>query len=184
MQAKPVINLPVESLPWQILAVLLVGFFAVIIYTLSKAGEFKSFAQDFPTQPAVVIGGLGAFTFLVLIAGSRLALGMAWPDGYGDVAWLVGSALAGGMAGLGLKRFSDERYVEAKARGKATAAATVAAASTPGVNVEGNANITSERSVASAGVRPSDPDVVAGIEAIAAQQRAPAGVDDTIPEPS
>ncbi len=160
-------RLPVESLPWPILAILLVGFFAVIIYTLSKAGEFKAYAQEFPTQPAVVIGGLGAFTFLVLIAGSRLALGMAWPDGYGDIAWLVGSALAGGMAGLGFKRFTDERYVEAKARGKATAAATVAAAGASGVNVEGNANITSERPA----VAPVAAEVKAGLDAIAVAQR-------------
>lgn len=56
------VHLPAGALPWQILAILLVGFFVVLGMLIRKAGEFKQYASgDFPTHSATVLVGLGAF---------------------------------------------------------------------------------------------------------------------------
>ncbi len=155
-----------ESLPWPILAILLVGFFVTIMYALSKASQFKAYAQDFPTQSAPVVVAIVLALLTAPVALSRMALGMGQPDGSGD--WLAFLAAMAGVSvvGLGVKRFSAPEYTEAKAKGKSIAAATVAAAGASGVNVEGNANITSER----AAVQP--------VAVASADPRLPSPLDD------
>jgi hypothetical protein len=57
---------------------------------------------------------------------------MEMPEGYGDFLILLGAVIGvTGAWGVG-KRATDERYVEARVRGKSNA---------PGVNVEGNATV-------------------------------------------
>ncbi len=179
------VNLPQAALPVPILAILLIGFFAVILYALSKAKEFKSYSSDFPGQKATVIFGLAGFTYLLVIAGCRLALGLPYPDNYSEIAWLVAGCLGfGAAAGVGKHAFSTERE-EAKAKGAAAVAAAtppqptqVLAAQGSSVNVNTEATATAERAVPAMPVttaRPTNPGVAAGLEVIAKKQTVMSG---------
>jgi hypothetical protein len=122
------------SLPWPILAILLLGMFGVLALAVAKLGNLKTYLNEppFPTHAATVVAGIVAFLGFGLIAMCRMALGMEMPEGYGDFLILLGAVIGvTGAWGVG-KRATDERYVEAKERGKS---------STPGVNVEGNATV-------------------------------------------
>jgi hypothetical protein len=122
------------ALPWPILAILLLGMFGVLALAVAKLGNLKTYLNEppFPTHAATVVAGIVAFLGFGLIAMCRMALGMEMPEGYGDFLILLGAVIGvTGAWGVG-KRATDERYVEAKERGKS---------STPGVNVEGNATV-------------------------------------------
>lgn len=132
-------SLPAGALPWQILAILLVGFFVVIAMLIQKAAAFKAYASgDFPTHSATVLVGLGAFAMTIPILLARIALGMEAPGGTGDLlAAEIG--LAGVTAAmLGVKRFSSPEYLA----GKATVEAAKSAS--PQVTVTGNANVNTD----------------------------------------
>lgn len=177
------VNLPAGSLPVPILAILLMGFFAVILYALSKAKEFKDYSRDFPGQKVTVIFGLAGFTYIVVIAGSRLALGLAFPDNYSEVAWLIAGCLGfGAAAGVGKHAFSVERE-EAKAKGAAAVAAATPAQPTQvlatqgsSVNVQTEAQATPERPLAAvskpvvpqADVKPTDAIVKNALQQVSA----------------
>ncbi len=167
-----------------ILAVLALNIVLVIaaLKGFKLGGGVKLWLQDFPSHNATVALAIVLIFETGLVVLIRLALGLVFPDNY--EIWVYSLVGLAGVNAFGLvgKRFTDDRYVEAKARGKSIAAATVAAAGASGVNVEGNANITSERSVATAA--PADPhwskmpagdpvaaEVKAGLDAIAVAQR-------------
>lgn len=195
MQAPAVVNVnvPAGALPVPVLIAILFVFGGLAGYALYKATAFKSYAQDFPGQKATVIFGLGWGTYIVLIAGCRLALGMIYPGGYGDIAVLIGAVLGVGGAWGASKHFSSPEYNE----GKAKIEAAKAGASPPQVNVTGdatvNANATQERPIPApsrstdkpvvpkAGVVATDPSIVAAMQGIAAAQkdpRLPSPLDD------
>lgn len=164
------VNLPAEALPWPILAILLIGFFALSAMVIQKASAFKSYSQDFPSQTAPVVIGLGLAIATAPVVLSRMALGMKQMDGTGDWLFFV-AALAGvGGAMLAVKRFSSPEYQQ----GKAGIEAAKAAATPPQVNVAGDASVqTSPQQVApptkmpQAGVKPTDANVRKGLEAMA-----------------
>lgn len=146
------VNIPKDALPVPILVILLIGFFGLVGLAVFRAKDFKEFAKDFPGQKATVIFGLAGFTGIVIIGMCRLALGMAYPDGYGDTHWIIAGCLGfGAAAGIGKHAFSTERE-EVKAR----AAVAVAAATPPqptqvlaaqGSSVNVNTEATAERPV-------------------------------------
>jgi hypothetical protein len=159
MQAAPAVPVQVVEPPPTtasiILTVLLFAFLAAAVIStlviIRKQGiGVKVWLQDFPTHAATVVAGL----VLALSTGvpvlARMSLGMTMPDGYGDWFLFVAALCGVAMAGFGVKRFSDDRYVEAKTRGKLAAAATMAAASAPTTLVQGDATITQEHAAVTA----------------------------------
>jgi hypothetical protein len=171
------IAFPTEALPWPILAILLVGFFAVVGMLIHKADWFKGYAQDFPTQTSTVMAGIGGFVATMLVSLSRGALGMQeWGGAAG--AYAASCAFAGvGGAMFGVKRFSSPEYQDGKAKVEAAKAgaapvpaAQVIAADGSTVNTQAPPN-PAAMPVPQAGVKPKNPAVVAGVEAIAAAQR-------------
>jgi len=130
------------ALPWQILAVLLIGAFLVLGFAVSKIGHLKTYLNEppFPTHAATVVAGIVAFLGFGLIAMCRMALGMEMPEGYGDFLILLGAVIGvTGAWGVG-KRATSAELATAKAQGKPAAGA---------VTVEGDANIntTTERPI-------------------------------------
>lgn len=176
------VTLPAGRLPVAILAILLVGFFVTLGLLIQKATWYKSYAQDFPTQTSTVIAGIAGFAATVLVNLCRGALGLNQMDG-SEVTYFACLTMAGVGGGMLVsKRFSSPEYQDGKARIEAAKAG----AAPPQVNVSGDATVnaststTQERAVPAvqtkmpqAGVVPSDPAVVAGLEAIAAK-KAPA----------
>lgn len=133
------VHVPAESLPVPILAILLIGFFAVVVLLIQKASKFAAYARaDFPTHAATVIVGLGAFLLTIPVLLARIALGMEAPGGTGDLlAAEIG--LAGVTAAmLGAKRFSSPEYMAGKAQVEAAKSAS------PQVTVTGNANVNTD----------------------------------------
>jgi len=97
----------------------------------------KTNLQDFPTHPATVVSGLTMILLFGLVVIVRLALGMAFPDGYDTWIWaLVAVAGVSTAGGIG-KRLTDIGYVTAKNTGPPV---NVAAPST--VTVQPNAPTT------------------------------------------
>lgn len=151
-------------------AILLVNVIIVLaaIKGFKAAGGIKSYLSDFPSHNASTSLSLILIFETGLVVLIRLALGLIFPDGYDTWVYsLVG--LAGvNVAGLIGKRATDDKYVAAKATGKAS--------SGPSLNIEGDATVTAtatgeHSAMPQAGVRPSSLGVVRGIEAIAAGQR-------------
>lgn len=132
------VTLPAEALPWPLVAILTVGFFIIIGMVIQKASGFKAYSQDFPTQAAPVVIGLGAFVAASPIIMARMALGMKQMDGTGE--YLAACITLAGVGGamLGIKRFSSPEYKQGQAVVEAAKAAGTPA---PGVNVEGNATV-------------------------------------------
>lgn len=140
-------HIPDGGLPLLLVAILLLGYFAVIIYAISKASQFKGYAQDFPTQtgPVVVALVLALITAPVIL--TLIALRLDAPAGTGEwLAFIAVMAGVSGVGGLAVKRFSSPEYQQ----GKAVVEAAKAAATSPPVqmNVEGDARITAVKAVA------------------------------------
>lgn len=103
------------------------------------AGGIKAYLADFPSHNAstgLALILIGETAIVVLI---RLALGLVFPDNYDTWIWALVGLAGVNVAGLGLKRFSDVDYMKEKVRAKQAGGS--------GVNVEGNANITTEQPV-------------------------------------
>lgn len=106
------VNLGKDALPWPILAILLIGIFGTTIYAIKKVGDVKKYLGEppFPTQILVTIAGVFGFIVLILVAASRLALGMNIPDGF-DVPFyaVLGMCGVAGLWGVGKHAYSAER---------------------------------------------------------------------------
>lgn len=104
------------------------------------AGGIKSYLADFPSHNASTALALILIFETGLVVLIRLALGLVFPDNYETWTWAL-VALAGvNVAGLGVKRFTDDKYVAAKAAGKAMGDT----GQFPAVNVEGNATVNTQ----------------------------------------
>lgn len=125
---------------------------------LKAASGIKSYLADFPSHNAATALAMVLIFETGLVVLIRLALGLIFPDGYDTWIWALVGLAGVNVAGLGLKRFSDDKYVAAKAAAKAGTA--------PAVNVQGDATITAERPVPIVNsVRPKPPVVpVADVE--------------------
>jgi hypothetical protein len=157
------------SLPWPVLAILLIGGFGTIAYAAKKIGNLKGYLNEppFPTHAATVVAGIVAFLGIMVVAISRAALGMEWPEGYDIIVALVGGTLGVvGLWGVG-KRATSAELATAKAMGKANGA--------PSVTVEGNANITTEMPVPGSTV---DPGMRRAVETFEARTREAGAPDD------
>lgn len=125
------IKLPEGALPWPILAILLIGFFAVLLVLIRRAEWFKGYAKDFPTQTTTVMAGIFGFGATLLINLCRGALGMPQMDG-SEAAYTASCAFAGvGAGALAAKRFSSPEYHEGKAKVEAAKAAAAPPATPP-----------------------------------------------------
>lgn len=168
-----------------VVIIFIVGINIALVLAMLKGfkavGGIKAYLADFPSHNAST--GLSLIlifeTGLVVII--RLSLGLIFPSNYDTWIYALVGLAGVNVAGLIGKRATDDKYVAAKAAGKA--------AGGPSVNVEGDATVTAtaERAVPAkptvgAGVKPTNPDVTAGLEALAAKQRAAA--DDDVPEAS
>lgn len=128
-----------------VLIALILAINAVLIFAAFRAfkaaGGVKVYLADFPSHNASTALALILIFETGLVVLIRLALGLVFPDNYETWTWALVGLAGVNVAGLGVKRFSDDRYVAAKALGKT--------AGKPNVNVEGDANIntTSERAV-------------------------------------
>lgn len=169
------------ALPLPVLLVLLVGMFGLGALAMWKIGNVKTWLGEppFPTHAATVVGALIPFLTLGLVATCRAALGMEWPSNYDIIVYMVISALTGVAAWGGVKRFTSIEAYEGKAKVEAAKAGTAAPADMTATaerrSPAGRATDTQ------AGVKPKNPDVVAGVEAIAANQhdpRLPSPLDD------
>lgn len=169
------IILPSNALPWPILAILLIGFFAVIIIAALKAKQFKTYAVNFPTHESTVIVALALLAMTIPVMLSLIALGIPLPDGAGDIL-TAECALAGvTVIGLGVKRFSSSDYQQGKA---IIEAAKAGAAPTP-VNVDGgNVNINNAQPPrAPAAAAPSAPAPIPGAPSFMPDARARASIE-------
>ena len=140
------LNIPQRGLPLVLVAVLLLGYFAAIIYAISKAKEFKSYAQDFPSQTAPVVVALVLLLLSAPIYLTLIALRMDLSEGAGF--WLVSLLTMAGVSGVGglaVKRYTSPEYLQ----NKAIVEGAKAAAAPSQVNVQGGANIsaTSEQPI-------------------------------------
>ncbi len=144
------VNLPKGGLPLLLVAIMLFGYFAAIIYAISRASQFKGYAQDFPTQAAPVVVALILALLTAPVVLTLIALRIDAPDGTGGwLAFIATMAGVAGVGGLAVKRVTSPEYMENKA--KVEAAKASAQAPSPQVNVAGDATVqagqTTERPV-------------------------------------
>ncbi len=151
---------------------LIVGVNVVLVLAMLKGfkavGGIKTYLSDFPSHNASTGLSLILIFETGLVVLIRLALGLIFPDGYETWIYALVGLAGVNVAGLIGKRATDDKYVQAKAMGKASAG--------PSVNVEGDATVTAtatgeHSAIPQAGTRPTNPAVVAGVEAIAKTQR-------------
>lgn len=172
------ISLPRGALPWQILAILLVGFFIVALVLIQKAKWYKVYAQDFPTQTSTVMAGIGGFAVTLFVNTCRGALGMDAMDGSGET-YATCAAFAGvGAGALGFKRFSSPEYQEGKA--KIEAAKAAGKNGQPSITVENaeSVNTTAERRVPGSSRSTDKPPVIPQVAVAVDQSRLPSPLDD------
>lgn len=160
-----------------IVAIVLINLILVVTVWkgLKGAGGIKLYLADFPSHNAATALSLLLIFETGLVVVIRLALGLIFPSNYDTWIWALVGLAGVNVAGLIGKRATDDKYVAAKAAGKAGA---------PGVNVEGDANIstTAERrapapsratdKAPAAGVQPSNVAIAATLDDYAAQQKA------------
>lgn len=150
-----------------LLVAIIVGVNVILILAALRgfktAGGIKAYLSDFPSHNAGTALALILIFETGLVILIRLALGLVFPDNYDTWIWALVGLAGVNVAGLGIKRVTDDRYVAAKTAGKMAGAA--------GVTVEGDATITTtaERRavVPQAGVKPTDPAITASLEALA-----------------
>ncbi len=159
------------ALPLPVLIVLLVMLFTLGVLTAWKLGNLKTYLAEppFPTHAATVVAAIVVFLGLGIIAICRAALGMEWPENYNIVVEMVMAGMLGvAVWGVGKRLTSSEAY-----EGKAKVEAAKAGNAVP----DGMTETAERRSPTGragdpqAGVKPSSPAVITGIEAIAAAQK-------------
>lgn len=137
----PGVTVNQHALPWPILAVLLVGYFVLLVVAIQRAQAFKVYSADFPTHSGTVVVGLSLALLTAPLALSLMALGIDFPNGSGDWLTFVAALCGISIVGMGVKRFTDTSYAEAKARGKASGDT----GQFPAVTVQGDASITTQQ---------------------------------------
>lgn len=137
-----------------VVIVVIVGINIILILSMLRGfkavGGIKSYLADFPSHNASTGLSLILIFETGLVVLIRLALGLIFPEGYDTWVYALVGLAGVNVAGLIGKRATDDKYIAAKAAGKAQGG--------PSVTVQGDATVNAS---AENGVSPEAPAPVA-----------------------